>query len=242
MLCFCYRCSACNHSSQIIRHEQTWTDVARVGFRHLICMFSLLMCQAGICGSPHHSASKAAFNSKHAEHSCVLWLRYSFVLTHFWSGVWGTYCPRRVATLQQGSKERVLIRGQQSAGGLFTLQCSSQFKGRSWQTFLERPLCHFWPLIRPQHSHRRPGRKQVVVKRSSGFLCTSSVSSLRRKQRRFLLDIVLSPLACLCFPAKHQTVRFFSHMCAAPTKTPLYSPIHSFTLSPSLSLLFKVFT
>lgn len=35
--------------------------MTRVGFCHLICVFSLLLCQADICGSPHQTANKAAF-------------------------------------------------------------------------------------------------------------------------------------------------------------------------------------
>lgn len=88
-----------------------------------------------------------------------------FVLTRFWSSVWGTYCPLRVNTQQLASKERVLIRGQQSAGGLFTLQCRSQFKGRSWQTFLNGLFVNFdlfYSLIPLWHSSRHPGRKQLL--------------------------------------------------------------------------------
>lgn len=186
MLYFCSRCSACNHSSQIIRHEQTWTDVARVGFRHLICMFSLLMFQAEICGNPHHTANKAAFNSKHAEHSCVLWLRYS-LFSHISGAAFEARIALGVSALPSKDPKREYWLGVSSLPAVCLLPSAARnLKGRSWQTFLNGLFVHFDLLFgRSTRTAVQGGSKSLWNARPASSAHHLSALSEKKKQRWF---------------------------------------------------------
>lgn len=175
--------------------------MVRVGFCHLICMFSLLLCQAEICGNPHQTSNKAAFkvNMLNIPVCCDC----GAVCSHTFCGsVWDTNWALLVNTQELGSKERVLIRGQRSAGGLFTHLCSSQFEGRSSWSLKEVSLSILTisPLLSFSVPLEPPSRKEaVVVKHSAGFLCTSSISSLGKTATKteVVLDIFLSIHQCV---------------------------------------------
>lgn len=165
--------------------------MARVLFHHLVCMFSLLCAkQKFVAVHIILWGAKAAFNGECAQHSCVLCLWYSLLSQVSGAAFRGTHRPFAFRHSAPWLPKRVLIRGQQSAGGLFTLQCRSQFwKGadKLSSTASLSVLTRFSPLIPPE----QPARKEaVVVKYSASFLCTSSVSSLGKTETD--LGIVLS--------------------------------------------------
>lgn len=190
-------------------------------------MLSLLLCQAEICGSPHQTANNAAFrvNTLNIPVCCDC----GTVCSHTF--LEPRLCPLLVNTQQFWSKERVLIRGQQCAGSLFTLLCSGQFEGRSWQTFLNSLLDNsdLFLLSYPSLALETPSRKEaVVVKDSAGFLCTSSVSCLEKnsnKDRSGFGHCSITLSACLGYLATHQTfsLRSFCIRAALQWELHIYS-------------------
>lgn len=210
--------------------------MARVLFHHLVCMFSLLCAkQKFVAVHIILWGVKAAFNGERAQHSCVLCLWYSLLSQVSGAAFRGTQRPFALRQSAPWLPKRVLIRGQQSAGGLFTLQCRLQFwKGgadKLSSTASLSVLTRFSPLIPPE----QPARKEaVVVKYSASFLCTSSVSSLGKTETD--LGIVLSVVIL-----QRQPLWFILlHTCAAQVWVSAFWLIHS--CPPHTHQLFKVFT